>query len=81
MSIAASPPIYYDPFDVELDREVHAVWRRMREEQPVYWNDRYEFFALSRFEDVWNAYHDTTTFSSTHGVMLESLDEIGRAHV
>lgn len=75
MSTTASPPIYYDPFDVELDREVHDVWRRMREEQPVYWNDRYEFFALSRFEDVWEAYHDTATFSSTHGVMLESLDE------
>ena len=65
-----SAPIYYDPFDVELDRTVHDVWHRMREEQPVYWNERYEFFALSRFDDVWDAYHDTTTFSSTHGVML-----------
>jgi cytochrome P450 len=71
----AAAPIYYDPFDVELDREVHSVWRRMREEAPVYWNERYEFFAFSRFEDVWAAYHDTATFSSTHGVMLESLDE------
>ena len=72
---STAPAIYYDPFDVELDREVHAVWRRMREEQPVYWNDRYGFFVLSRFDDVWNAYHDTATFSSTHGVLPESLDE------
>jgi cytochrome P450 len=69
------PEIYYDPFDVDIDRNVHEVCWRMREEQPVYWNDRYEFFALSRFADVWNAYHDTATFSSTHGVMPESLDE------
>lgn len=75
MSTTTSPSIYYDPFDAEIDREVHDVWRRMREEQPVYWNDRYEFFALSRFEDVWGAYHDTETFSSTHGVMAESLDD------
>jgi cytochrome P450 len=47
----------------------------MREEQPAYWNDRYGFWALSRFEDVWAGYHDTATFSSTHGVMPESLDE------
>jgi cytochrome P450 len=75
MTLRATPPIYYDPFDVEIDRDVHAVWRRMREEQPVYRNDRYGFWALSRFDDVWNAYHDTATFSSTHGVMPESLDE------
>jgi cytochrome P450 len=75
VTVADASPIYYDPFDVELDRRVHAVWARMREEQPVYWNDRYGFYALSRFEDVWQAYHDTDTFSSTHGVMAESLDE------
>ena len=67
-------PIYYDPYDVEIDRDPHPVWQRMREEQPVWWNERYEFFALSRFEDVWEAYHDTATFSSSHGVMLETLD-------
>ncbi len=72
---STAPAVYYDPFDVEIDRTVHDVWRRMREEQPVYWNERYGFFALSRFDDVWNAYHDTATFSSTHGVLPESLDE------
>ncbi len=75
VAVGASPPIYYDPSDVEIDRNVHAVWRRMREEQPVYWNERYGFWALSRFEDVMGAAVDTATFSSTHGVMLESLDE------
>jgi cytochrome P450 len=35
---------------------------------------RYEFWALSRFDDVWAAYHDATTFSSAHGVQLETLD-------
>ncbi len=75
MSGTAARPISYDPFDVEIDRDVHTVWRRMREEQPVHWNEHYGFFALSRFEDVWSAYHDTATFSSTHGVMPESLDE------
>jgi cytochrome P450 len=74
MSVGTMSPIYYDPFDVELDRNVHAMWRRMREEQPVYWNEQYQFYAFSRFEDVWAAYHDPETFSSSHGVQLETLD-------
>jgi len=75
MTIGTSSSIYYDPFSAEIDRNVHAVWRLMREEQPVYWNERYGFWALSRFEDVWTGYHDTATFSSTHGVQPEALDK------
>jgi cytochrome P450 len=72
--ISATGPIYYDPYDVEIDRDPHPIWQRMREEQPIWWNERYQFWALSRFEDVWEAYRDTATFSSSHGVMLETLD-------
>jgi cytochrome P450 len=75
MTGGTCPPMYYGPFDAEIDRGVHAVWKRMREEQPVYWNERYGFWALSRFEDVWTGYHDTETFSSTHGVQPEALDK------
>ena len=67
--------IYYDPYDYEIDADPHPVWQRMRESQPLYRNERYGFWALSRFEDVWAAYHDTMTFSSSHGVQLETLDE------
>jgi cytochrome P450 len=66
--------IYYDPYDYEIDLDPHPAWKRMRAEQPLYWNERYEFWALSRFDDVWAAYHDTMTFSSAHGVQLETLD-------
>ena len=75
MTIGTSSSIYYDPFSAEIDRNVHAVWRLMREERPAYWNERYGFWALSRFEDVWTGYHDTATFSSTHGVQPEALDK------
>jgi cytochrome P450 len=44
--------LYYDPYDFEIDTDPYPIWRRMREEAPLYWNDRYEFFALSRFDDV-----------------------------
>jgi cytochrome P450 len=67
-------PIYYDPYDYVIDANPHPVWQRMREEQPVYYNEKFGFWALSRFDDVWSAYLDTTTFSSSHGVELRTLD-------
>jgi cytochrome P450 len=66
--------IYYDPFDPVIDVDPHPIWERMREDEPVWFNERYDFYALSRFDDVWNAYRDPATFSSSHGVMLETLD-------
>jgi cytochrome P450 len=65
--------LYWDPFDTELDSSPHDVWRRMRDEQPVYRNDAYDFWALSRFADVENAHRDPSTFSSARGTVLELM--------
>jgi cytochrome P450 len=64
---------YYDPYDYEVDANAHAVWKRLRDEAPLYWNDKYEFFALSRFDDVLPAMLDTDTFSSAHMTVLEMM--------
>ena len=61
---------YYDPYDYEVDANAQAVWKRLRDEAPLYWNDKYEFFALSRFDDVLPAMLDTTRFSSAHMTVL-----------
>ena len=63
-----------DPFDTEIDSEPHETWRRMRDEAPVYRNDRYDFWAYSRFADVEAAHRDPVTYSSAHGTVLESMD-------
>lgn len=75
---AANEPVYYDPYDYEIDADPHPVWKRMRDEAPLYRNDRYDFFALSRFEDVLSASLDHETFSSAHGTVLEMMKEDGR---
>ena len=64
---------YYDPYDYDVDANAQAVWKRLRDEAPLYWNDKYEFFALSRFDDVLPAMLDTTTFSSAHMTVLEMM--------
>jgi len=66
--------LYWDPFDIEIDTDPYEVWRRMRDEAPVYRNDRYDFYALTRFADVEAAHHDTATFSSAHGTVLELMN-------
>ncbi|OHV04344.1 Putative cytochrome P450 123 [Mycobacterium talmoniae] len=39
--------LYYDPFDFDIDDDPYPVWRRMREEAPLYYNERHDFYALS----------------------------------
>jgi cytochrome P450 len=69
------PDLYWDPFDTEIDTRPYETWRRMRDEAPVYRNDRYGFVALSRFEDVDRASRDPETFTSGHGTVLEMMTE------
>lgn len=63
----------WDPFDRALHKEPYDVWRRLRDEAPVYYNDEYGFYALSRFADVVEASLDTDTFSSEHGITLDGI--------
>jgi cytochrome P450 len=64
---------YWDPYSIELDDDPHPAWRQLRDEFPVYRNDAYDFWALSRFADVDAASRDTEVFSSAHGTVLESM--------
>jgi cytochrome P450 len=65
--------LYYDPYDFEIDSDPYPVWQRMREEQPLYYNSRYDFYALSRFADVERAAVDWRTYSSGRGTLLEII--------
>ena len=31
--------VYYDPYDVDIDADPYPVFRRLREEAPLYYND------------------------------------------
>ena len=67
------PPIYWDPFDVDIDTSPYEVWRLMRDEAPLYRNDRYDFWAVSRYDDVNATSRDVKTFSSARGTVLELM--------
>lgn len=65
----------FDPFSDEYFDDPTEIYRRLRDEAPVFYSDRYGFYALSRFDDVLAAHRDWETFSSTHGVDLSSLSQ------
>jgi cytochrome P450 len=65
--------LYYDPYDFEIDADPYPIWRRLREERPLYHNDRYDFYALSRFDDVERGLVDWRTYSSARGTLLELI--------
>ena len=66
--------IYYDPYDYDIDADPYPIWKRMRDEAPLYRNDRYDFYALSRFADVHDASLDHESYSSAKGTVLELMN-------
>ncbi len=65
--------VHYDPFSAEVMRDPYPVYARLREEAPVYYLEEYDAWALSRFEDVWNASMDNKHLTCTKGTTSAHL--------
>jgi cytochrome P450 len=59
--------IHYTPFLPEAILDPHPLYRRLREEAPAYYIEEYDGWALSRFEDLWRALEDASTYGSARG--------------
>ena len=73
MTVSAPNDVHYDPYDVELNADPYPMFKRIREEAPLYYNPTHDFYALSRFDDVNAAILDHETFSSARGAVLEII--------
>jgi cytochrome P450 len=60
----------YNPYDPAVQADPYPIYQVLREESPVYWNKEQEFWALSRFDDIWAATQDHRRFSSTEGIVV-----------
>jgi len=65
--------VEFDPFSNEYFDDPTEIYRRLRDEAPVYFNEHYGFYALSRFTDVVAAHRDWQGMSSAHGIELSTL--------
>jgi cytochrome P450 len=73
MDTSTDSAVYWDPYRPDFWVDPYPVFRRMREEAPLYYNKQYDFFALSRFGDVESGLSNTGTFSSSRGDILEYI--------
>ena len=72
--------LVFDPFSEEFYNNPFDTYRRLRDEAPVYYSEKYDFYALSRHEDVAAGFKDFETYSSAQGVTLEEIHSGRHAH-
>src|SRR5439155_1195136 len=73
MTVDQSTEVYYDPYDVEINTDPYPVFRRLRDEAPVYHNEQHGFYAVSRADDVERGLTDRETFSNARSDVLEFI--------
>ena len=71
----ATDPVYWDPYRPDLAQDPYPTFRRLREEAPLYYNEQYDFYAVSRFSDVETHFGNVEVFSSARGDVLEFIKE------
>jgi len=64
-------PLVYSPYAYEIHEDPYPIYARLRAEAPVYRNDEFDFWALSRHEDVLAAFRNVDAFSNSFGVSLD----------
>jgi cytochrome P450 len=73
VSTTSSRDVYYDTYDVAINADPYPVYRRLREEAPVYYNETHDFFAVSQFADVEKGLLDAQTYISGKGGIIELI--------
>jgi cytochrome P450 len=72
-SVSVADDLYYDPYDQGIVADPYPTYARLRDEAPLYYNGRYDFWALSRHADVEKALQDWSTFSNSRSDILELI--------
>jgi cytochrome P450 len=70
---ASAVELYYDPFDFDIDNDPYPAWKRLRDEAPLYFNEKFNFYALSRYEDVERELPNWDTYRSGRGTTMDVI--------
>lgn len=69
----------YDPFDPAVMADPLPFYRVLRDEHPVYYLDKWDTYALSRFDDIWNVLEiNDGTFVASEGTLPAATVLAGR---
>src|SRR5205807_10065763 len=64
VTVNQATDVYYDPYDVGINADPYPVFRRLRDDAPLYYNEAHDFYAVSRAEDVERGLSDREHFSN-----------------
>ena len=73
-------PFAFDPYDYDFHEDPYPLYTRLRDEAPLYYSERDDFWALSRHADVFAAFRDDVTYSNRMGVTLDASAWSPEAH-
>ncbi len=65
--------VYFDMYDRDIYTDPYPVFRRLRDEAPLYYNEKLGFYAVSRFEDAERVMLDRETFISSKGMVYNIM--------
>ena len=68
-----SSAAYWDPYRPDIGLDPYPHFLRLRDEAPLYYNEEYDFYAVSRFSDVEHCLSEWETFSSARSDVLEFI--------
>jgi cytochrome P450 len=75
MPLERGGTLEYDPYSYELDADPYPAFKQLRDSAPVYRNERLDFYALTRFQDCFDAFLDWKRYSSARSTVLELMDQ------
>jgi cytochrome P450 len=73
MNAAQSPAPHWDPYNQTYFANPYPAFRRLRAEAPLYYNDEFDFYAVSHFDDCVAVLGDRDTYVSSLGGVLEFM--------
>ena len=68
-----APDLYYDPYTAINDPDPYPLYKRMRDEAPLYYNEKLDFYAVTRYEDCERGLVDAKRYISGRGGILELI--------
>ncbi len=74
----AASPADFDPLAEEFVADPHATWARLRADCPVARGARWDFWALTRYDDIVAASSRPADFSSAQGIVVPKNPVSGR---
>lgn len=70
-------PLAFDPFNPAFKDDPYPFYRRLREEAPVFWSEKFQMWVLTRYADVQAAARDWRDYTSSVALDLDQSSAAG----